>query len=76
VALGPEQRADIAVQREVGQPGSLDGFDHARVGSMHQVSHLATDLLLPAREGVDVFVDAGVGLVRVQGNDDINKPIA
>src|SRR5438132_274910 len=48
VVLCPEQRTDVAVQREVGLPGPFDGLDDAGVGSVHQVSHLTTDVLLPA----------------------------
>ncbi len=61
--LGSQQRADVAMQREIGLPGALDGLGHLRVGGVHQLSHLAAYLLLPARERSNVVVDAGVGLV-------------
>src|SRR5439155_11108304 len=76
VVLGPEQRTDVAVQREVGLPGPFDGLDDVRVGSVHQVSHLATDVLLPAWEGLDVLVDARIGLVGAHANDGIKTQVA
>src|SRR5947209_3984784 len=73
MVLCPEQRTDVAVQREVGLSGPFDGLDDVGVGSVHQVSHPATDVLLPAREGLDVLVDSRVGLVGAHGNDGINR---
>ena len=61
--LRSQQRADVALQRKIGPPGTLDGLGHLRVGGMHQLSHLAAQLLLPSRERSNVVVDAGVGLV-------------
>ena len=66
--LRSQQRADVALQRKIGLPGALDGLGHLRVGGMHQISHLAAHLLLPARESINVFVDAGVGLVCTHGS--------
>src|SRR2546425_3969098 len=68
VVLGPEQRADVAVQGEVRLPGPLDGLDDVRVGGVHQGSHPTTDVLLPAREGLDVRVDPGVDPVSAHGS--------
>src|SRR2546428_9774701 len=61
--LGSQQRADVALQRKIRLPGALDSLAHLRVGGMHQISHLAAQLLLPVRESLNVFVDARVGLV-------------
>src|SRR5205823_6158171 len=61
--LRSKPRADVALQRKIGLPGALDGLGHLRIGGMHQLSHLAAQLLLPAREHSNVVVDAGVGLV-------------
>src|SRR5256886_3242771 len=61
--LRSEQRAYVAMQRKIGLLCALDSLGHLRVGGMHQISHLAANLLLPARESMNVFVDAGVGLV-------------
>jgi hypothetical protein len=61
--LRREQRAYVATQRKIGLPGALDGLGHLRVGGMHQLSHLAAQLLLPARERSNVVVDVGVDLV-------------
>ncbi len=47
--LRSEQRADVAIQRKIGPIGALDGLGHVRVGGMHQISHLAANILLPAR---------------------------
>jgi hypothetical protein len=58
-----QQRADIAIERKIGLPGALDGLNHLRVGGVHQVSHLPANLLLPVRERLNVFVDAGIDLV-------------
>jgi hypothetical protein len=44
-----EQRADVAMQRKIGLLGALDGLGHLRVGGMHHISHLAAQILLPAR---------------------------
>src|SRR5690349_14333789 len=63
MVLRSEQRADIAMQRKIGLPGALDGLGHLRVGRVYQISHLAANILLPARKSVNVFVDARVGLV-------------
>jgi ribulose-5-phosphate 4-epimerase/fuculose-1-phosphate aldolase len=51
------------MQCKIGLPGTLDGLGHVRLGSRHQLSHLAAHLLLPARERLNKVVDAGVGLV-------------
>ena len=61
--LRSQQRADVAIQRKIGLLCALDGLGHLRVGGVHQISHLAANLLLPARESLNVVVDAGVGLV-------------
>ena len=61
--LRSQQRADVAIQRKIGLLCALDGLGHIRVGGMHQISHLAAHILLPDRERINVFVDAGVGLV-------------
>jgi hypothetical protein len=66
--LRSQQRADVALQRKIGLPGALDGLAHLRVGGMHQLSHLAAYLLLPTRERMNVFVDAGVRLVGTHGS--------
>jgi len=47
--LRSEQRADVAIQRKIGPLCALDGLGHVRVGGVHQISHLAAHLLLPAR---------------------------
>src|SRR5712691_6368621 len=65
--LGSQQRADVAIQRKIGLLCALDGLGHVRVGGMHQISHLAANILLPARQSLNVFVDAGVGLVGTHG---------
>ena len=66
--LRSKPRADVAMQRKVGLLGALDGLGHLRVGGMHQISHLAAHLLLPARERSNVVVDAGVGRVGTHGS--------
>ncbi len=58
-----EQRAYVAIQRKIGLLCALDGLGHLRVSGVHQISHLAAKILLPARERMNVVVDAGVGLV-------------
>src|SRR6266581_4853558 len=65
--LRSEQRADVAIQRKIGLLCALDGLGHVRVSSMHHISHLAAHILLPARESLNVVVDAGVGLVGTHG---------
>ncbi len=65
--LRSEQCADVAIQRKIGLPGALDGLGHVRVGGVYQISHLAANILLPARECSNIFVDAGVGLVCTHG---------
>ena len=65
--LRSQQRADVSLQRKIGLPGALDGLGHLRVGGMYQFSHLAAQLLLPARERSNVVVDARVGLVGAHG---------
>src|SRR5438128_489997 len=66
--LRSKPRADVAMQRKIGLLGALDGLGHVRVGGVHQISHLAAHLLLPARESMNVVVDAGVGLVCTHGS--------
>ena len=61
--LRSQQRADVALQRKIGSPSALDGLGHPWVGGVYQISHLAANLLLPARERLNVVVDAGVSLV-------------
>src|SRR5437588_6816477 len=61
--LRSQQRADVAMQRKIGLLGTLDGLGHLRVGGVYQISHLAANFLLPVRESMNVFVDAGVGLI-------------
>jgi len=61
--LRSQQRADVAMQRKIGLLGALDGLGHLRISGMHQISHLATNLLLPARERLNVFIDTGVSLI-------------
>ena len=58
MVFGGQQRADVALQHEVGLPGPLDGLLDAGVGGMHEVAHLPADRLLPVREGVDVRIHA------------------
>src|SRR5258707_14593460 len=65
--LRSEQRADVAMQRKIGPLCALDGLGHVRVGGVHQISHLAAYLLLPARESMNVFINTGVGLVCTHG---------
>jgi hypothetical protein len=65
--LRSEQREDVAIQGKIGPIGALDGLGHVRVGGVHQISHLAADILLPAGERLNVFIDAGVGLVCTHG---------
>ena len=65
--LRPQQCAYIAIQRKIWLLCALDSLGHVRVGGMHQISHLAANILLPARESMNVFVDAGVGLVCTHG---------
>ncbi len=65
--LSSEQRAYVAIQRKIWLLCALDSLGHVRVGGMHQISHLAANILLPARESMNVFVDAGVGLVCTHG---------
>ncbi len=65
--LRSEQRADVAIERKIGLLCALDGLCHLRVGGVHQLSHLAANILLPARESMNVVVDAGVGLVCTHG---------
>jgi len=62
-----QQRAYVAIQRKIWLICALDGLGHVRVGGVHQISHLAAKFLLPARESINVFVDAGVCLVRTHG---------
>jgi hypothetical protein len=64
VVLRRQQRADIALQNEVGTIDELDGLGDFPVGGMDQVADLAADDLLPLRQGVDVRVDAWVTGVR------------
>ena len=67
MVLRSEQRADIAMQRKIGLLGSLDGLGHLWVGGVYKISHLAANILLPARKSVNVFVDTGVGQVCTHG---------
>src|SRR5712691_5325021 len=61
--LRSQQRADVAMQHKIGLLCALDGLGHIRVGGVYQISHLAANILLPARQSSNVFVDAGVGRV-------------
>ena len=61
--LRSEQRTDVAIQRKIWLRGALDGLGHLRVGGVHQISHLAEQILLPAGERLNVVVNAGVGLI-------------
>jgi hypothetical protein len=61
--LRSQQRADVAIQCKIGLLCALDGLGHLWVGGVYQISHLAANLLLPARERLNVFINAGVGLV-------------
>lgn len=65
--LRSQQGAYVAIERKVGLLCALDSFGHVRVGGVHQISHLAANILLPVRESKNIFVDAGVGLVCTHG---------
>src|SRR5215203_3271858 len=57
MVFGGEQGADVAPKHKVRLACALDGLYYLRVGSVYQRTHLAADLLLPGRKGVDVGVD-------------------
>ena len=57
----------LPLQRKIGLLCALDSLGHVRVGGMHQISHLAAYVLLPARKSMNVFIDAGVCLVCTHG---------
>ena len=61
--LRGQQRADVSVEDEVGLPRSLDRLGHVWIGGVHELSHVATDLLLPVRQSVDVGIDSRIGFV-------------
>src|SRR5260221_6533567 len=60
---GGEQRANVAIQREVWPVGALDSLGEVRVGGMHQIPHAAANVLLPVGERIDIVVDTGIGVV-------------
>jgi hypothetical protein len=66
--LRSQQRADITIECKIGLPGAFDSLSHLRVGGVHKVSDLPAHLLLPVRERLNVFVDAGIGLVWTHGS--------
>jgi hypothetical protein len=69
VVLGGQKRADVPVQDEVRQLGALDRLGDFRIRGMNQCADLATDVVLPARLGVDVSVDARIRLERHSGRE-------
>ncbi len=63
VILRAEQCAYVAVQRKIWSICTLDGLGYVWGGGMHNISHLVANILLPSWKSMNVFVDAGVGLV-------------
>src|SRR5262249_49934693 len=63
VVFGGEQRADGALEHEVGLNGALDRLDDLGVGAVDEFTESLANLFLPFRELADVHVDARVALV-------------
>src|SRR4051794_9657181 len=63
VVFGRQQRADVALEDEVGLHRSLDRLHHLRVGGVNEVTQPLADVLLPGRQFGDVVIDARVALV-------------
>ena len=61
---GGQQRADVAVEDEVGLDRPLDRLLDIGVGRVHEVADLAADVALPVGQRVEVGVDPGVLQVR------------
>src|SRR3954453_19715247 len=60
VVLRGQERADVAVQHEVGLHRPLDGLLDLGVSGPHNLAQLATDPLLPVRQPVYVRIDSRV----------------
>ena len=63
VILGGQQRADVALQHEVGLHLPFDRLLELRVGGVDEVADLMADGLLPAGQRIDVLVDARIAVV-------------
>ena len=57
VVLGGEERADVAIEDEVGLDAALDRLLDSRVRRMDEIPDLAEDLPLPRGQVVEVGVD-------------------
>ena len=62
--MAGEQRADVALEDEVGLHRAFDHLGHLGVGGVDQVAPLLADLLLPLRESGNVVIDARVASSR------------
>jgi len=72
--LRSQKRADVAMQRKIGLLGALDGLSHLRVSGMHQISHLATHLLLPERRASECIHRCGSQSGMYSCRDDTTNP--
>jgi len=61
--LRREQRADVAIEDEVGLHGTLDRLRDVRVNRVDEFAHLPADVLLPFGQDLDVGIDSGIGVV-------------
>src|ERR1700690_3555375 len=64
MVLCGEERADVALEDEVGPVATLDGLDDRGVGGVHQFADVTADRGLPIRQAVDVGVHAWISGVR------------
>ncbi len=62
MVLGPEQGANVPVERKVRLLRALDGFGHFRVCGMHHITHLASNVLLLGGQSSNVLIDARISL--------------
>jgi hypothetical protein len=63
VVLRGQQRADVALEHEIGLHPPLNGLFDFRINSMHKITDLLADDLLPLGERVDVLVDPRILLI-------------
>ena len=64
VVLRGEQRADIAIEVEMGLDGVLDLLEHIGIGRVEELADLLADLSLPLGQRIDVVVDARIDHIR------------
>src|SRR6478672_6216796 len=56
-----EQGANVALKHEVRLARALDSLCYLRVGLVDRGAHLAANILLPRRNGLDVGINSWIG---------------